>query len=152
MLWLLLCILTGFKNSTLTSLYIFQKTLKVNILCFDNVVMSKLIVANRKHSSKSVTYIRIYLTYVTEQILTWRLSLGEHWDWTAIFMEKKRYIMRSLLAWLRALHLENIDLKRNGKLSKIGFLLFSKTRARELNGTSLISLATHNAKGEKREI
>ena len=38
------------------------------------------------------------------------LSLGGHWDWAAIhppFLLK--YIMRSLLAWLRALHPENID-------------------------------------------
>ena len=65
--------------------------------------------------------------------------------------------MRSLLALLRALHPENIDYKRNGKLSKFDFLLFLTinsvtTGARELNGTSQISLATHNAKGEMREI
>ena len=49
------------------------------------------------------------------------------------------------------IHQENIDYLGNGKLSIIGlFALLTAnsvtTGARELNGTSVISLATHNSK------
>ena len=65
--------------------------------------------------------------------------------------------MRSLLARLRALHPENIDQKGNGNLSKVGlFAILTAnsvtTGARELNGTGVISLATHYSKREMREI
>ena len=42
--------------------------------------------------------------------LTCRLLFGAHWDWTAIpHAILLKYSMQSLLAWLRALNLENID-------------------------------------------
>ena len=57
----------------------------------------------------------------------------------------------------RVLHSENIDKREIINCQQFNFLLFLTinsvtTGARELNGTSQISLVTHNAKGEMREI
>ena len=65
--------------------------------------------------------------------------------------------MRSLLAWLRALHPEILTKREMVNCQKFDLLLFLTinsvtTGALELNGTSLMSLATHNAKGEMREM
>ena len=88
-------------------------------------------------------------------MLTCRLSLVAHWDRTDIFIIN---ILCDHCLHDAGLYIKKIFTKREMvNCQKFDFLLVLTinsvtTGARELNGTSLISLATHNAKGEMREI
>ena len=90
-----------------------------------------------------------------QHILTCRLSLGAHWDWAAIFI--KNTLCDHCLHDL-GLYIQKISTKREMiYCQKFNFLLFLTINpvtigVRELNGTSQISLVTHDAKGEMREI
>ena len=69
----------------------------------------------------------------------------------------QKYIMQSPLAWLRALPQKILTKREIINCQKINFLLCLTmnsvtTGVRELKGTSQMSLLTHNAKGEMREI
>ena len=86
---------------------------------------------------------------------TCRLSLGAHWDWAAIFIWNK---LCDHCLHDSGLYIQKILTKREMiNCQKFNFLLFLTTHSvttaeRELNGTSQISLVTHDAKGEMREI
>ena len=78
-----------------------------------------------------------------------------NWDSAAIFIKN---ILCDHCLHDSGLYIEKISTKREMiNCQKINFLLFLTinsvtTGVRGLNGTSQVSLATHNAKGEVREI
>ena len=78
-----------------------------------------------------------------------------HWDLAAIFIKN---ILCNHCLHDSGLYIQKILTKREMiNCQKVNFLLFLTinsvtTAVRELNGTSQISLITHDAKGEMREI
>ena len=85
-----------------------------------------------------------------KHVLTCRLSLGAHWDQTAIFIKN---ILCGYCLHDSGLYIQKILTKREIiNCQKFNLLLFLTlnsvtTGVRELNGTSQISLVTHDAKG-----
>ena len=87
--------------------------------------------------------------------LTCRLSLGAHWDWAAIIIKN---ILCNHCLHDSGLYIQNIltkwEMINYQKFYFFAILTINSVTlgVRELNGTSQISLVTHDAKGEMREI